>query len=176
MNELSNIANAVGTYKNILTTIISNRCNVQLVNKLTISKYANKVNWKSGYLTYTIFIDNNGSEAFEGLVVKDNISNKVEMVDNTLKINGVISDKSQFEFDTKSRNLIVKLGDIDPNSRIILNFSVKKRYDDYFILENYCTLFYNVDSEIKSNNVMVTSTVKKFSRKDYGCDVPYWKN
>jgi hypothetical protein len=38
MNELSNIANAVGTYKNILTTITSNRCNVQLVNKLTISK------------------------------------------------------------------------------------------------------------------------------------------
>ena len=57
MNELNNIATAVGNYNNISTSLTSNLSVVNIVDGLILTKDADKKNWSSGNLTYTIEIE-----------------------------------------------------------------------------------------------------------------------
>lgn len=54
MNELNNTASANGTYNNIPTSVTSNTSVVNMIEGLTLTKEADKQNWSSGDLTYTI--------------------------------------------------------------------------------------------------------------------------
>ena len=52
--KLSNIANVTGTYDSIPTTLTSEAVITEMIAGLTILKTADKQNWASGNLQYTI--------------------------------------------------------------------------------------------------------------------------
>lgn len=64
MNELSNSVKMVGVYNKILTFLTSNITTVNLINELTITKAADKQNWRDGFLTYTMTINNKNNTNF----------------------------------------------------------------------------------------------------------------
>lgn len=57
MNKLSNLVTVEGNYNNILTELTSNTSVVNMIEGLTVTKEADKQNWASGNLTYTITIN-----------------------------------------------------------------------------------------------------------------------
>lgn len=64
MNELSNSVKVVDVYNKILTFLTSNITTVNLINELTITKAADKQNWRDGFLTYTMTINNKNNTNF----------------------------------------------------------------------------------------------------------------
>lgn len=54
--KLSNIANVVGTYDSIPTTLTSEAVITDLISGLTIVKTADKQNWASGNLTLQLLL------------------------------------------------------------------------------------------------------------------------
>ena len=64
MNELSNSVKVVGVYNKKLTFLTSNITTVNLINELTITKAADKQNWRDGFLTYTMTINNKNNTNF----------------------------------------------------------------------------------------------------------------
>ena len=91
MNELNNIALAKGNYNNIPTLLTSNKFTVNLTNGLTIiTKEANKINWTSGNLTYTITIINKTNKSYEQPIVTDIIDTSlVDFIEGSVKIDNV---------------------------------------------------------------------------------------
>ena len=63
--KLSNIASVTGTYDSVATALSSETFITSMITGLTIVKTADKQNWSSGYLTYTITITNNAENPFE---------------------------------------------------------------------------------------------------------------
>ena len=66
---LSNIANVTGNYDAIPTTLVSEAVITELIACLTIVKTADKQNWASGNLTYTVTITNGAKNPFESPVL-----------------------------------------------------------------------------------------------------------
>lgn len=55
-----------------------------------------------------------------------------------------------------------------------ISFNVRKVHNDFFILKSRCELRYN-DDKLYSNYVTVVSPIRKNSKTNYSCDVPYWR-
>ena len=77
MSELNNTVTSIGNYNSVPTSLTSNTSIVNMVEGLTLTKKADKNNWVSGYLTYTITLDNDTDKPYEMPVITD-------ILDNTL--------------------------------------------------------------------------------------------
>ena len=73
VNEITNIANATGTYNGLTTSIATEAVVTPLIDDLNITKTANRQAWATGTLTYTITIDNQSATAYVAPVVTDTI-------------------------------------------------------------------------------------------------------
>lgn len=128
MSELSNTATSVGLYNNISTAITSNTSVVNIIEGLTLTKTADKTNWGSGNLTYTITIDNQADETYSQPVVTDVIDTTfVDFIDGSVKINGAYATEQQYQYDQDTHTLTINLEDVTPSSTSTLEFLVKKK-------------------------------------------------
>lgn len=100
MNELSNSVKVVGAYNKILTFLTSNITTVNLINELTITKAADKQNWRDGFLTYTMAISNKNNTNFFNSVIIDIIDTAlVDFVENSISINSRPASGSEYSYD-----------------------------------------------------------------------------
>lgn len=128
MSELNNIATAVGNYNNISTSLTSNLSTVNIIDGLILTKDADKKNWSSGNLTYTIEIDNQTDTAYMQPIITDIIDNSlVEFVEKSVTINGAVADESKYSYNNDTHTLTIELDDISPLSKTTVMFLVKKK-------------------------------------------------
>lgn len=71
MNELNNTVTALGNYKDIPTTLTSNTFVVNMIDGLKLTKSADKKNWTSGNLTYTIELENQTEDSYANVIITD---------------------------------------------------------------------------------------------------------
>jgi len=128
MNELKNTATAVGNYNNISTTLVSNIATVNIVDGLSLVKSADKTNWNSGDLMYTITINNETENNYEKPVITDIIDTSlVTFIDGSVTIDGTKATSSEYKYDEQTHTLTVNLNTITPSSSSTLTFLVKKK-------------------------------------------------
>ena len=127
MNEISNIASAVGTYNGLSTSISSEAVVVPLVSGLTITKTADKTSWASGPLTYTITVSNQATEDYETPVVTDIIDSAlVSFVTDSVYIDGIQATSEQYSYNVETHTLTVNLSTIVPTNTSTVTFQVTK--------------------------------------------------
>lgn len=106
MNELSNSVKVVGVYNKKLTFLTSNITTVNLINELTITKAADKQNWRDGFLTYTMAISNKNNTNFFNSVIIDIIdATLVYIVENSISINSRPASGSEYSYDSDTHIL-----------------------------------------------------------------------
>lgn len=128
MNELNNIVTAVGNYNNIPTTLTSNTSVVNIIEGLSLHKEADKTNWGSGNLEYTITIDNQTDKIYAKPIVTDVIDTTlVDFIDGSVEINGVTATQDQYNYNEATHTLTVNLDDVTPSSNSTFTFFVKKK-------------------------------------------------
>ena len=128
MNELNNTVSSVGNYNGIPTSLTSNTSVVNMVNGLTITKDADKKNWGSGDLTYTIVVENNSDMTYEKPIVTDVIDTAyVNFVDGSVTIDGTPATELQYKYDQDSHTLTINLADIKPSTKTTLTFRITKK-------------------------------------------------
>ena len=126
--ELNNTASVVGNYNNVPTSITSLVSVVTIIDGLSITKTADKVNWIDGELTYTIIINNNAEKTYESPVITDKLDEtKVEFIDKSVTIDGSTAKESEYSFDSVSNTLTVKLTNIDVSTSKTVTFKVRKK-------------------------------------------------
>lgn len=120
--KLSNIANVRGTYDYILTTLTSEAVITEMISGLTILKTADKKNWASGNLMYTI---TNGAEnPFETPTIKDTLDPAlIKLVENSVEVNG---EKAEYNYDPETGELSVVLETIAVGANSVITFQVQK--------------------------------------------------
>ncbi len=128
MNELINIASSVGDYEGLSTEMTTEAVITQLVDNLTISKAADRVSWATGYLTYTITVDNQSTSPYESPVVTDTIDPALAtLVDGTVTIDGVPAvSPTDYTFDILTGLLTVNLSDVLATTDVVIEFQVKR--------------------------------------------------
>lgn len=127
MNSLNNTATSLGTYNNIPTSLTSNTSVVNMIEGLTLTKDADKKNWGSGELTYTIKLDNQTDTTYVSPVITDIIDNGlVKFVPGSVMINDVAATEDEYSYNEGSHTLTVNLKDIGANSTTTLTFRVEK--------------------------------------------------
>ncbi len=125
--ELLNTASAVGTYNGLPTEITSEAVAVQIIDGLTITKTADKESWGNGLLTYTISIQNTASESYVAPIVTDVIDTTlVNFVPDSVYIDDVKADNTQFNYNDTTHTLTINLGDITSESSKKITFQVSK--------------------------------------------------
>ena len=127
MNELSNIASAVGTYNGLSTSISSEALVVPLISGLTITKTADQVSWANGPLTYTITIDNQATENYENPVITDVIdTTKASFIHDSVYINETKATSEQYSYNAENSTLTINLSTITPTATTKVTFQVEK--------------------------------------------------
>lgn len=126
MNELTNIVTAVGNYNNVSTSITSNTSVVNLVSGLTITKEADKQNWASGALTYTIKISNLTDTLYLNPVLTDEIdTTKVDFVTGSVMLNDVELGQDKYSFNNNT--LTINLEQVNAQTTDTITFRVTKK-------------------------------------------------
>lgn len=126
MNELTNIVTAVGNYNNVSTSITSNTSVVNLVSSLTITKEADKQNWASGALTYTIKISNLTDTPYLNPVLTDEIdTTKVDFVTGSVMLNDVELGQDKYSFNNNT--LTINLEQVNAQTTDTITFRVTKK-------------------------------------------------
>lgn len=121
---LSNIANVTGNYDAIPTTLTSEAVITELISGLTILKTADKQNWASGNLTYTVTISNSAENSFENPKFTDTLDpTLIKLVENSVKVNGT---DAQYEYDPTTGMLTVELETIAKDASSVVTFQVQK--------------------------------------------------
>lgn len=122
--KLTNIANVTGTYDSIPTTLTSEAIITDLISGLTIIKTADKQNWASGNLTYTITITNAAENAFEKPTFTDILDpTLIKLVDNTVEVNG---STTEYTYDSVTGKLSIELETIATEGSSTITFQVQK--------------------------------------------------
>ena len=123
--KLSNIANVTGTYDAIPTTLTSEAVITEMIAGLTIMKTADKQNWASGNLTYTITITNGAEKAFETPTIKDILDPAlIKLVENSVEVDG---NTAQYEYSEDTGELTIVLGTIEKEASSVITFQVQKK-------------------------------------------------
>ena len=175
MNELNNKVVANGIYNNIPTSLTSNTSVVNIIEDLTLTKEADKQNWSSGILTYTITINNETEVSYPNSKITTLINpNLVEFIPSSVKIDNLRIPEKEYNYDKDSHILTVISGLIEDSTSKTIKFSVKKKSNKPFRLISDCTLNYSTKT-ITSNKVVVISTIPIYHTKNLGCDTPYWR-
>lgn len=130
-STLNNQASAVGEYNNISTSLTSEVSVVTIIDGLTITKSADKENWASGVLTYTIVVNNTTGNTYSGVNVTDVLdTTKIKLVDGSVTVDGNIIQKgtnvNEYTYDDTSGTLVVNLGDIATTVKKTITFQVSK--------------------------------------------------
>lgn len=122
--KLSNIANVTGTYDSIPTTLTSETVITDMIVGLTIVKVADKQNWASGNLLYTITITNSAENAFENPTITDILDPAlIKLVENFVEVD----DKTvQYTYDDTTGELKITLDSIEKDASSIITFQVQK--------------------------------------------------
>lgn len=177
MNELNNIVTSTGNYNNIPTTLTSNISVVSIKDSLTITKSADKQNWSSGNLTYTITIKNQTNIAYQGLVITEVLNNSlIYFASNSITINNIPAKQSQYNYNDNTHTLAILLNEVATQSTTIITFIVKKKYNKPFKLISYCILHYSDGKELKSNKVTVISPYTVPYPHNLDCSAPFWRS
>lgn len=99
---------------------------LNLINGLTITKSANKINWVDGYLTYKIVITNTSDGNYENAYITDSLDKTVEFVSNSLIIDNVVATEDDYDYDAEENILTIYLNNVDNKTSKIIIFQVKK--------------------------------------------------
>ena len=99
---------------------------LNLINGLTITKSANKINWVDGYLTYKIVITNTSDGNYENAYITDSLDKTVEFVSNSLIIDNVVATEDDYDYDAEENILTIYLNNVDNKTSKIITFQVKK--------------------------------------------------
>lgn len=99
---------------------------LNLINGLTITKSANKINWVDGYLTYKIVITNTSDGNYENAYITDPLDKTVEFVSNSLIIDNVVATEDDYDYDAEENILTIYLNNVDNKTSKIIKFQVKK--------------------------------------------------
>ena len=122
--KLSNIANVTGNYDSTPTTLTSEAVITEMIAGLTILKTADKQNWASGNLTYTVTISNSAENPFEKPEFTDTLDpTLIKLVENSVKVNGT---DAQYEYDSTTGLLKVELETIEKEGSSVVTFQVQK--------------------------------------------------
>ncbi len=122
--KLSNIANVVGDYEAVPTTLTSEAVITELIAGLTIVKKADKQNWASGNLMYTVTITNNADSPYEKPVFTDTLDpTLIKLVDDSVMVNGVVTE---YTYDPTTGLLTVQLDTIANTEDATVTFQVQK--------------------------------------------------
>ena len=122
--KLTNIADVTGTYDSIPTTLTSEAIITDLISGLTIVKTADKQNWATGYLTYTIVVSNTAENAFETPVFTDILDpTLIKLVENSVKVNDATTN---YTYDDVTGKLTIELETIAKEGSTTITFQVQK--------------------------------------------------
>ena len=99
---------------------------LNLINGLTITKSADKINWIDGYLTYKIVITNTSDGNYENAYITDSLDKMVEFVSNSLIIDNVVATEDDYDYDAEENILTTYLNNVDNKTSKIITFQVKK--------------------------------------------------
>lgn len=122
--KLSNIANVTGNYDSIPTTLTSEAVITEMITGLTIVKVADKQNWASGNLTYTITITNGAENAFENPVITDILDPAlIKLVEDSVEVDG---KKVQYTYNDVTGELSITLETIEKEASAVITFQVQK--------------------------------------------------
>ena len=122
--KLTNIADVTGTYDSIPTTLTSEAIITDLISGLTIVKTADKQNWATGYLTYTIVVSNTAENAFETPVFTDILDpTLIKLVENSVKVNDATTN---YTYDDTTGKLTIELETIAKEGSTTITFQVQK--------------------------------------------------
>ena len=122
--KLTNVADVTGTYDSIPTTLTSEAIITDLISGLTIVKTADKQNWATGNLTYTIKITNAATSAFEKPTFTDILDpTLIKLVDNSVKVNDATVE---YNYDSGTGKLSVELETIATEESTTITFQVQK--------------------------------------------------
>ena len=122
--KLSNIANVTGTYDSVATALSSEAVITSMITGLTIVKTADKQNWASGLLTYTITVTNGAEKAFENPVITDTLDpTLIKLVEDTVQVNGA---KADYTYDADTGLLTVTLETVATEGKAEITFQVQK--------------------------------------------------
>lgn len=99
---------------------------LNLINGLTITKSADKINWVDGYLTYKIVITNTSDGNYENAYITDSLDKMVEFVSNSLIIDNVVATEDDYDYDAEENILTTYLNNVDNKTSKIITFQVKK--------------------------------------------------
>lgn len=151
MDELTNHAEAVGTYNLHETEIKSNSVTTILITNLEITKSANKFIWATGNLRYTITVSNPNSGSVQDIIINDILNPElIRLVIDSITINGVPAGYGNFTYNEETGLLSIFLNTINSNQNIEIEFAVIKHRREIFKLENYAEVIYGNNPAIRS--------------------------
>lgn len=123
--KLSNIDTITDNYDSIATALSSEAVITSLISGLTIVKTADKENWASGYLTYTITVTNNAEKPFESPKITDTLEpSLITLVENSVKEG---ETTKEYDYDATTGVLSVQLETIDVGQSAEITFQVQKK-------------------------------------------------
>lgn len=127
--KLSNTVSVLGNYNSIPTEISTQALVVTLLSGLTATKTADKMVWSDdGYLTYTIVVDNQTDESYVAPVITDMLDiSLIDFVSDSITIDGVKAESSQYTWDSGTGKLSITLSDIAAKANSTVTFKVSKR-------------------------------------------------
>lgn len=128
MSELNNTVVVQGNYNNIPTQITSNTSVVNIIEGLTLSITADKQNWVSDNLTYTITLENKAELTYTTAVVTDTIdTDLVTFIDGSVEIDDAKAQPSEYNYNADTKTLTITLGDVPKDTTKKILFKVKKK-------------------------------------------------
>ena len=163
MNTILNNFLVTGKINNLDTTITSNIISVEVPSsQLSISKLANKNIWSDGILKYSITITNNSNSNIINGTFKDVINPKyANVIPSSVLVN---NNSYPFIYNKATGQLEINNLNINVNEIVTVTYSVSKKANDVFVLNNTAYL-----NDIASNTVKVTSILirncNNFARK-----------
>lgn len=126
--ELSNTATILGNYNSIPTEISTQVLLVTMLNGLKVEKTADKMVWVGGNLTYTIMVNNDTNESYTNPVITDVLdASLISFVNDSVTIDGVKMETTQYSYDSQSGKLTITLPDIEANGKKTVTFQVSKK-------------------------------------------------
>ncbi len=126
--ELSNIVSVLGNYNDIPTELTSETVVVSMIDGLTITKTADKVNWADGVLTYTVVIKNETEKSFTTPVITDILNpTLVTFVSDSVTVDGTKIETSKYTYEASSGTLTINLDDIAASGSSTITFQVTKK-------------------------------------------------
>lgn len=126
--ELTNTATVLGNYNNIPTEISTQALVVTMISGLSVTKTADKMIWSEGDLTYTIVINNQTEESYTSPVITDILNTSlVTFVNDSVTVDDVKLEASQYTWDDSTGKLTINLSDIDSKAKKTVAFKVSKK-------------------------------------------------